>query len=290
MNLQDKTILITGATGGIGCAFSQRLAEQGARLILVGRNSAKLAQESSLISATLSLPVNRQPVPVAADIATDEGLETVVQACSEQGVDVLINNAGSQLFGFYEEQSPAAIAHLVQLNLVAPMLLTSLLLPLLHSRPEAAIVNIGSTFGSIGHPAFVAYSASKFGLRGFSEALRRELSGSTVKVHYLAPRATRTALNDDQVVAMNEALGNAMDDPLLVADELVRLLGGKRGGNRFLGCPEKLFVRINSLLPGLVDRALAKQLGTIRHFAGSDSRDSNSVHNCITNPHTAHKP
>lgn len=267
MHLNHKTILLTGASGGIGFACADRLAAQGARLILVGRNGAKLAQQSSQLSAKLSLPASRQPVTVAADIATDEGLETVLQACTQQGVDVLVNNAGSQLFGFYGDQSPAAIAHLVQLNLIAPMLLTRLLLPQLESRPEAAIVNVGSTFGSIGHPAFAAYSASKFGLRGFSEALRRELNGGPVQVHYLAPRATRTALNDDQVVAMNESLGNPMDDPLWVADELVRLLGEKHGKNRFLGWPENLFVRINSLLPGLVDRALAKQLGTIRHHA-----------------------
>ena len=150
-------------------------------------------------------------------------------------------------------------------------------------------VNIGSTFGSIGHPAFVAYSASKFGLRGFSEALRRELNGSTVKIHYLAPRATHTALNDDQVVAMNESLGNAMDDPCLVADELVRLLGEKHDKNRFLGWPEKLFVRINSLLPQLVDRALAKQLKTIRHYAGSDNPGRESASSIIANRHTATK-
>ena len=96
------------------------------------------------------------------------------------------------------------------------MLLCQGLLPLLRNRPEAAIVNIGSTFGSIGHPGFATYCASKFGLRGFTETLRRELADTEVQVYYVAPRATRTDMNSAAVVQLNEELGNAMDPPDVV--------------------------------------------------------------------------
>jgi short-subunit dehydrogenase len=128
------------------------------------------------------------------------------------------------------------------------------------------VVNVGSILGDIGHPGSVAYCASKFALRGFTEALRRELAGSRVQLRYLAPRATRTALNSPAQVALNAELGVASDAPEHVAAELLKLLDGARA-ERHLGWPEKLFVRINRLLPSLVDSSLAKQLSVIRRHA-----------------------
>jgi short-subunit dehydrogenase len=177
-------------------------------------------------------------------------------------------------FGLYEEQPIATVEAMLQTNLVAPMLLCRQMLPLLKARPEAALVMLGSIFGSIGHPGFVAYCAGKFGLRGFTEALARELADTPVQVLYLAPRATRTALNPERVNDLNAALGNSVDDPGEVARALVELL--ERGSRRrYLGWPEKLFVRINALLPGIVDRALAGKLDTVRHFA---TRPRSSIH------------
>ncbi|MBP8171610.1 MAG: short chain dehydrogenase, partial [Pseudomonas sp.] len=83
---------------------------------------------------------------------------------------------------------------------------------------------------------------------------------------YIAPRATRTPMNSAQVVAMNDALNVAMDDPLAVAEQIVQALVGERQ-ELYLGWPEKLFVRLNSLLPRVVDQALRKQLPIIQRFA-----------------------
>lgn len=93
------------------------------------------------------------------------------------------------------------------------MLLTHALLPLLQRAPEAAVVNVGSAFGALGHPGFTAYCASKFGLRGFTEALARELADGKIRVLYLAPRVTATAMNDSRVEALNTALGHVVDPP-----------------------------------------------------------------------------
>lgn len=259
MEINGKTILLTGASGGIGRAIATRLAAAGAKLIITGRNEQKLL--------ALAAELTPGTIAVTADIATAAGRQRLTDAVTEIGIDVVIHNAGGLDFGLFAEQSPDVLEHLVRLNLLTPALLTQQLLPLLEKRQEAAIVFIGSTFGSIGHPGFVMYCASKFGLRGFAEGLRRELADKPIAVHYLAPRATRTDINTAAVVQMNESIGTAMDEPAVVADELIALLRQRKGCNRYIGWPEKLFVRINSLLPGIVDNALAKKLATVRRFA-----------------------
>lgn len=127
-------------------------------------------------------------------------------------------------------------------------------------------MNLGSTFGSIGYPGFATYCASKFALRGFSEALRRELADTPIKVLYIAPRATRTGMNTQSVVALNDELNVAMDDPKTVAAQIAAALQYEHE-LLYLGWPEKFFVRLNSLLPGIVDRALRKQLPVVQRFA-----------------------
>jgi short-subunit dehydrogenase len=153
------------------------------------------------------------------------------------------------------------------------MQLTRRLLPELGRRPEAWIVNVGSIMGYLGYPGHAAYCASKFALRGFTEALRRELADSPVRVLYLAPRATRTAMNGAGVRALNAELGVAMDEPVAVARALVALLEDPVR-ERLLGMPEKLFARLNQVLPGLVDRALLRQLSTIRRHASNEGETS----------------
>jgi short-subunit dehydrogenase len=260
LDLENKSILLTGASGGIGRAIASRLAASGASLTLVGRDAAKLEQLQQ------TLPGNHYFIE--ADINLAGGRDTVVELCRKLGTDVFINAAGVMDFQFYDQQSEELVEQMVTTNLLSPMILCQQLIPLLKQRPEAAIVNIGSIFGSIGHPGFAAYCASKFGLRGFTEALQRELADTPVEVFYLAPRATRTSLNSDAVSALNEALGNTTDSPELVAEELLRVLSGKRAQS-FMGWPEKFFVRLNGLFPGLVHNALVKKLPIIRQHAGA---------------------
>jgi short-subunit dehydrogenase len=125
--------------------------------------------------------------------------------------------------------------------------------------------------GYLGYPGHAAYCASKFALRGFSEALRRELADGPVRVLHLAPRATRTTMNGAGVCALNAELGVAMDEPATVARELVALVE-RPARERLLGMPERLFARLNQILPGLVDRALRRQLSIIRRHAPALSK------------------
>jgi len=261
MQLEGKRIVLTGAAGGMGGLIASALAGQGARLVLTDLNEVGLQKTAEHLGP--------EHVIVAANLCSADGREKLLDRCRELGdIDILINAAGMSEYALLEKQNAARIELMMTINLVVPMLLCQGLLPLLKSRPESAIVNIGSTFGSIGHPGFASYCASKFGLRGFTETLRRELADTGVQVYYVAPRATRTDMNSAAVVQLNKELGNAMDPPSVVVDSLLRLLTRKTGGDYFLGWPEKLFVRLNGLLPRLVDSALGKQLPTIKRLAG----------------------
>ena len=126
-------------------------------------------------------------------------------------------------------------------------------------------MNVGSIFGSIAFAYFASYSTSKFAIRGYSEALRRELAGTGIGVSYVAPRATRTRLAN-LFGSFAEEVGMHMDEPELVARKIVRALRAE-ARERYLGFPECLFVRVNALLPRLVDKALHRQDVVARTFA-----------------------
>jgi short-subunit dehydrogenase len=258
-SIAGKTILLTGASGGIGSAFAMALSEQGARLILVGRYEETLSQ--------LNQKLGGYHLDCVADISTQTGRDTIISFCENEvsKIDIVINNAGVSQFSLFENMSPAEIAQIINTNLLSQMLLCQAFLPLLKTFPDSEVINIGSTFGSIGYPGFSVYCASKFGLRGFSEAISRELSDSSISIRYFAPRATKTTFNTDKVVEMNKALSNDMDSPDLVAKALIAFLGNTRH-RAYLGWPEKLFVRLNGALPTLVDKAIVKKLSVIKRY------------------------
>jgi short-subunit dehydrogenase len=263
MKVAAMRVLLTGATGGIGRVMARRLLEEGAHVLLVARDDEALGallEEFSFAADCVHAHV--------ADL-TQPGARALLCEVARQwhgGINVLINNAGVNAFSLYEDLTPQQLDHCVTLNVQVPMHLCRDLLPWLTTRESAVIVNVGSVFGAIGFPGYVAYSASKFAIRGFSEALRRELADSTVRVKYLAPRSTRTAMNSAAVEAMNSRLKVAMDSPERVAQELIALLRRERF-SAVVGWPEKFFVKLNALLPGLVDRAVFGQLSVIRTFA-----------------------
>jgi short-subunit dehydrogenase len=240
--------VLTGASGGIGHAMAAALAPHCEQLIVVGRDGARLPSVAGCL-------------PVVADITTDEGLEAVARAAS--GTNLLVNNAGVSEFTAFAAQAEASMERILATNLLAPMRLTRRLLPTLLAQDAAAVVNVGSILGYLGYPGCAAYCASKFGLRGFAEALRRELADTRVRVMYLAPRTTRTALNGAAMDALNTELGNASDRPEVAAAALVALLARPSAEMR-LGMPEALFARVNQIAPALVDRALRRQLPRIR--------------------------
>jgi short-subunit dehydrogenase len=181
-------------------------------------------------------------------------------------VDMLINLAGIASFRLFQNESAENIARLWQVNVIAPTQLTRALLPAMLQRKSGRIVNVGSIFGSIGFACFANYSATKFAVRGLSEALRRELEGSGVEVTYVAPRYTKTPINAGAASRMAQALKMNMDDPELVAANIIRAIEND-AKDYYIGFPECLFVRINAILPRVVDGALRKQNAQMKEFA-----------------------
>ena len=253
--------VLTGASGGIGRAMATALADRCDALLLVGRDAQRLQALRKTLQANRALAVS----VVAGDL-TDAAIRQQVFDAADalQGcVDLLVNNAGVNEFHEFESQRPEAISRLVEINLVAPMHLAQQLLPLLRRAQRAQIVNVGSIFGYLGYPGFAAYCASKFGLRGFSQALRRELADTAVSVRYFAPRATATRFNSPAVSEMNRELRVKEDLPEVVAAALLRFLESG-SAERAIGFPESLFAFLNQLLPGVNDSAIRGQLKTIR--------------------------
>ena len=263
MKINGKLILLTGASGGIGKAIARQLTEQGSRLILVGRS----AQTLTALAGELNIRSNGGFV-LQADISSHSGRETIRTAllALQEPLDALINCAGTNLFGMLEDNDPDSIEQLIATNVTATILLTRLSLPFL-DKNNGRILTIGSSFGGLGYPGFSVYCASKFALRGFSEALRRELGDSRIQVAYLAPRATNTNLNNEAICALNKELGNATDEPDWVAKKVVSMLRSSHMHDANIGWPERLFLRINSLFPRIIDSALRKQLPIIRRYA-----------------------
>ncbi|MDR2013404.1 MAG: SDR family oxidoreductase [Rhodanobacter sp.] len=264
MNISGAKVLLTGASGGIGSAIAHELTVRGAELILVGRDAAKLER----LATELKGHGARSTQELVADIGDPDAAQRLVAEALQRsgGIDILINCAGVQNFGFFANESAQDMATLLHVNTIAPLILTNAVLPHMLANRRGQIVNVGSIFGSIGFPYFASYSASKFALRGFSEALRRELTGTGIGVTYVAPRFTKTAFNGDAVKRMADALKMNQDDPQTVAASVIAAIQAD-GHNRYLGWPEKFFVRINSLLPRLVDGSLKKQADQMRPFA-----------------------
>jgi short-subunit dehydrogenase len=244
----NKTVLITGAGSGIGRALAVEAAKLGFDLILVGRTLASLTETQMLVGAGAAKLVT-------ADVTTAKGRDAIV-AAAQDGLDVLINNAGTLAVGRLAQMQDADVARMVNTNLAAPILLTRDLLPALTMR-KGRIVNIGSVFGDIAYPFFAAYSATKFGLRGFSDAIRREISGTGVGVTYIAPRATKTAA-EAEFANLIEPLDMTLDSAEKVAREAwPAILAGKR--ESFPKGKERLFVKVQRLFPALVDKSVGAQ-------------------------------
>ncbi len=267
MRLEGVRTILTGAAGGIGVETAKALAKEGAVIALLGRNRSSLDELSDEI-----FDLGGCSLVIEADLLDSKQRDAAVdQAIREmEGVDLLINNAGLQSFRPFAEEDPAVLERIVQLNTMVPMLITRRVLPSMIERDHGRIVNIGSTFGSIAFAWFAAYSASKFGLRGFTEALRRELADTNIGVTYVAPRAVKTKLNSGAVYQMAQEVKMNMDDPHWVANHIVEcIVRGKK--ELYLGFPESLFVRINALLPRLVDKALYKQNLKMSPFARGEN-------------------
>ncbi|KAF0805571.1 short-chain dehydrogenase [Alcanivorax xiamenensis] len=193
MKIEGKVAVLTGAGSGIGRALALALADRGCHLALADINADSLEDIASQ-ARERGVTVTAHPLDVADRTAVAVLPEQVVAAHGQ--VDLLINNAGVALGGHFEQVSVENFDWLMAINFDAVVCMTRAFLPLLRQRPAARIVNVSSLFGLISPAGQTAYCASKFAVRGFSNALRLELNGGPVGVTVVHPGGIATAIAD----------------------------------------------------------------------------------------------
>jgi NAD(P)-dependent dehydrogenase (short-subunit alcohol dehydrogenase family) len=258
MQLKGKIALITGAGSGIGRELAIDAARRGMTVALMGRRPEALHETLSMMGS------RRGHVALPGDI-TDPNVRIALLHYIGRWwgrLDVLVNNAGTIAVGPLMRTTDADLERVMATNVIAPAALIRDLLPLLHRGAPSRVVNVGSIFGDIAYPLFSAYSASKFGLRGLSIALRRELKEFGVGITYAAPRATNTDAAG-AFARLIDPLQMRIDDPAKVARDIWGAVA-RDADSVYAKGPERLFVLVQRLFPQLVDRSVAGQMADSR--------------------------
>lgn len=190
LNAVGNTSVITGAASGMGAEVARNLAAQGARLALIDRNAEALAAVASSLRGASTVSTH------VVDLADDSAVSAVAREISDQhaSVQTLITCAGSSMLGNLDQLTMAEMRWLMDVNLWGTVNITQALLPALRSAPAAHITHLASIYALAAPGGRIPYSMSKFAVRGFSEALRHELEGSTVTVGAVYPAGVRTGI------------------------------------------------------------------------------------------------
>jgi short-subunit dehydrogenase len=245
-----KVVLITGASrpDGIGAAAAQRFADEGASVAITARGAAGLEAVAARIRERGGT-ARAFPADLGDPAACEALLGAVVEALG--GLDVLVNNAGANVRGAVEKQDPAALANIIQVNLVAPIVLTRLAIPRLRARGGGSVVQVASIAGQIPLDGEATYSASKHGLRAFSFALREELAGSGIHVAVVSPGPVETGFLLDEIDDVPDIV---FGNPMSTADEVAALIvesavDGRR--ERTIPVSTGVLARLGAALPPL---------------------------------------
>jgi short-subunit dehydrogenase len=282
--LRGLRVLITGASQGIGRALAEAAAGRGARVLAAARSGALLAELAASVRSAGGVIET-----VEADITDAEGRQRMVRAAEQQfgGLDVLVNNAGIGATGHFADATPERLRKIMEVNFFGLTETTRVCLPLLKKGKSPAIVNISSIAGKRGIPARSEYSASKFAVQGFSEALRAEIQKDGVEVLVVCPGLTQTnfsknMLEQKALIQMDHLRGMT---PAQVALATLRTLqSGKHEvclttGGRLLVLVSRFFPRIADRIARRKVRALFREEMAGRrerraHLAASGNSDA----------------
>ncbi len=191
MILQGKRALITGGSSGIGFAIAEAMLAKGAKVAITGRRPDVLTEAAKQLRQG-----GRSVESIAADVSTEKGRQTTLKLALEKlgGLDILVNNAGGVRAGRLEDTTEAEIRAMIEVDLVAPILLTRVALPALRASKDGLVVNVTSGIALVAAPFYATYAGVKGGLAKFGESLRRALKGEGVHVMTVYPGATDTPM------------------------------------------------------------------------------------------------
>ena len=268
MRLKGRTAVITGAAGGIGRAIAGSLARRGCHLALADIDEIGMAGTADLVQGN-GVRVSRHRIDVAnrGDVASFPDAVT----SEHLGVDVLVNNAGVAVGGTFDQVSDEDFEWLFEINFWGVVRMTRAFLPLLRASDDARVVNLSSIYGVIAPPEQAAYSASKFAVRGFSEALRHELEGSSVGVTVVHPGGVATSIaekaripagvSEDEIARRLKKYRKLLRLPAEVAGETI-VRGIERRQSRILvGSDAKTISLIARLMPVSYWKFLSHRVG-----------------------------
>jgi short-subunit dehydrogenase len=256
MNFKNKVVLITGASSGIGKACAIELAKRGANLVLAARQYVTLCE----LTAELEKEFKIKAIAVQTDVSLEEDCKLLIkQALATFGkIDILINNAGLSMRALFNDLDLAVLKNLMDVNFWGTVYCTKYALPEI-LKTQGTIVGVSSIAGYRGLPGRTGYSASKFAMNGFMEALRTELLKTGVHVMVACPGFTASNIRVSALAQDGQAHGEtSMEEGKMMTAEAVAesIINGIAAGKRTLVMTGqgKLTVWLNKLLPALADK------------------------------------
>jgi NAD(P)-dependent dehydrogenase (short-subunit alcohol dehydrogenase family) len=240
-DLENEVAIVTGGSSGIGAATALELARRGARVVLAARRCDELEKQQRAIAAA-----GGEAISIPTDVTDPKQLSRLVERTEDVfgRIDVLVNNAGANWLRPLVATPPEELGRLLEVNLLSAMLLSRAVLPGMLERRHGAIIAVGSLSGRIAMEP--VYSATKYGLRGFSLSLRRQLVGTGVSVSLVSPGNIRTE--------MTRQVKGRLPEPRVVAEEICELV---RRPRREVVIPRRHYALawLEQMLPSLADRA-----------------------------------
>jgi NADP-dependent 3-hydroxy acid dehydrogenase YdfG len=258
-SIPSPVILISGASSGIGAATARLFASQGYRVALAARRIERLEELATEIRQG-----GGQALPIQTDVSRLEDIQALVKHALENfgQIDLLFNNAGFGRLDWLENLDPRSdVQALLQVNLLGQMWMTQAVLPHMIARRQGHIINMASVAGLVAAPTYSLYAASKFGLHGFSQALRREVSVYGIHVSAIYPGGVDTEFS--QHARIHRKTGTTTPAWLrLSAEDVARsVFDLARRPRRMLVIPRLMLLAVwaNALFPGAVDWVIERR-------------------------------